>query len=83
MDFVTGLPPSGPDHADTMMVITDRLSKSKILKAMTTIMTEVVAECLFDCLIRHHEIPLAIVSDRGPQFVSHMWKRICKLLRIT
>jgi hypothetical protein len=24
-----------------------------------------------------------MVSDRGPQFVSHVWKRICELLRIT
>ena len=42
MDFVTGLPPSGPNHVDTMMVITDRLSKSVILELIATTTAEAV-----------------------------------------
>ena len=34
-------------------------------------------------LIQHHGPPSAIVSDRGSQFVSLMWKRICALIKIT
>jgi hypothetical protein len=83
MDFITGLPPSGPDQADSIMVITDRLSKSVIFEAMASTTAEAVAERLLRCLIRHHGLPSAIVSDRGPQFVGHVWKRICELLKIT
>ncbi|XP_044056027.1 uncharacterized protein LOC122877902 [Siniperca chuatsi] len=33
-----------------------------------------------DLLIFHiHGIPSAIVSDRGPQFISHVWKAFCYL----
>lgn len=49
--------------------------------ASTTV--NAVADRLLRCLIRHHGLPRAIVSDRGPQFVSYMWTRICSLLRIT
>jgi hypothetical protein len=65
------------------MVVTDRLFKSVIFEPMASITTEAVAERLVVSLIRHHGVPRAIVSDRGPQFVSLMWKRICELLRIT
>jgi hypothetical protein len=65
------------------MVITERLSKSVIFEAMASTTAEAVAERLLSCLIRHHGLPSAIVSDRGPQFVGHMWKRICELLKIT
>src|SRR4030088_1636997 len=30
----------------------------------------------------HHFLPTAIVSDRGTQFTSALWKRVCELLRI-
>jgi transposase InsO family protein len=65
------------------MVITDRLSKSMVFKAITSTTAEAIAERLLNSLIRYHSLPLAIVSDRGPQFVGHMWKRIYKLLKIT
>lgn len=85
LDFITDLPPSGPDQATNIMVITDRLSKSVVFEPMASItrLTESVAERLIVSLIRHHGLPRAIVSDRGPQFVSLMWKRICELLGIT
>ncbi|OKO99443.1 Transposon Ty3-I Gag-Pol polyprotein, partial [Penicillium subrubescens] len=30
----------------------------------------------------HHGVPLAIVSDRGPQFVSSFWEIVCERLSI-
>jgi transposase InsO family protein len=83
IDFITGLPLSGPDQADAIMVITDRLSKSVIFEAMASTTAEAVAERLLSSFVRHHGLPSAIVSDRGPQFVGHVWKRICELLKIT
>ena len=50
-------------------------------EASTT--AEAVVERLLSSLIRYYALPLAIVSDRGPQFVGYVWKRICELLKIT
>jgi len=47
------------------MVITDRLSKNTIIKLIKTAIMEVIAEALLWCLIRHHRLPRAIVSNRG------------------
>jgi transposase InsO family protein len=82
IDFITDLPVSR-SGATSVMVITDRLFKSCIFKAMKELAVEAVVASLMECLIQHHGPPSAIVSDRGPQFVSLMWKRICSLMRIT
>jgi transposase InsO family protein len=82
IDFITDLPVS-KSGATNVMVITDRLFKSCIFKAMKEITVEAVVDSLMECLIQHHGPPSAIVSDRGPQFVSLMWKRICSLMKIT
>jgi transposase InsO family protein len=50
---------------------------------MKEIIVKAVVALLIECLIQHHRTPLIIVSDRGPQFVSLMWKQICSLIRIT
>ena len=81
MDFITGLPPS--NGATNILVITDRLTKSLILEPMVTITAEDVAKVFLRSFVRHHGIPIAITSDRGPQFVSFFWGRLCNLLHIT
>jgi transposase InsO family protein len=64
------------------MVITDRLTKSVILIRIKNITTEDVAEVFLTYFYMHHGIPLAITSDRGPQFVSAFWGRVCERLSI-
>ena len=81
MDFITGLPPS--NGATNILVITDRLTKSLILEPMTTTTAEDVASVFLRSFVRHHGIPRAITSDRGPQFVGLFWSHLCELLRIT
>jgi hypothetical protein len=66
IDFITRLPLSGSNQADTIIVITDWLLKSMIFEAMTSTITEAVAERLLSSFIRYYGLPLAIVSDRGP-----------------
>ena len=70
IDFIIGLPPADHTNATNLMVITDRLFKSIIVEALVDITTETTAKTLLQCLIKHHGIPRAIVSDRGPQFVN-------------
>ena len=33
-------------------------------------------------VIRLHRLPDLAVSDRGPQFISTLWKELCSLLQI-
>lgn len=84
MDFISGLPPSGPSKITKLLVITDRLSKGLILIPVESgnFDAEGLARLFIANYIPHHWIPRAIVSDRGPQFVNAFWKQVCKLLGI-
>lgn len=41
------------------------------------------AELRFNHVFRNYGIPKDSVSNRGPQFISHLWKAFFKLLRVT
>ncbi|KAI2647453.1 Transposon Tf2-9 polyprotein [Labeo rohita] len=82
VDFITDLPSS--EGNTCVLVIVDRFSKScKLvpLKGLPTAME--MAEQLFHEVFRHFGLPEEIVSDRGPQFISHVWKAFFKLLGIS
>ncbi|KAL0149683.1 hypothetical protein M9458_055012, partial [Cirrhinus mrigala] len=55
----------------------DFITDLPISEAMET------AEQLFHQVFRHFGLPEEIVSDRGPQFISHVWKAFFKLLGIS
>ena len=61
---------SSTGSIDTIIVITNRLSKNVIFKPMESTTAEAVAEHLLHALIRHYSLPTAIVSDHRPQFIS-------------
>jgi len=54
------------------MVVTDRLTKGVELEGIADISSEAVARRLYKRYYPIHSIPTAIVSDRGPQFVSDL-----------
>ena len=70
MDFITDLPPSGPIGATNCLIIIDRLTKGVILIGMDETTSETVANVFLTYFYIYHGLPLAITSDRGPQFVS-------------
>ena len=76
MDFVTSFPLTQRKH-DAVWVIVDRLTKSaqflpvRLDYAMDRLMELYVSE-----IVRLHEIPLSIVSDRDPRFTSRFWKQL-------
>uniref|UniRef100_A0AAQ4Q2C6 Integrase catalytic domain-containing protein n=1 Tax=Gasterosteus aculeatus aculeatus TaxID=481459 RepID=A0AAQ4Q2C6_GASAC len=79
VDFVTGLPPS--EGNTVILTIVDRFSKAvhfvplpKLPSALET------ANLLVLHVFGLHGIPLDIVSDRGPQFASRVWKAFCQAL---
>jgi transposase InsO family protein len=80
LDFVTDLPTSN-GHTN-ILVITDRLTKGVILEGMGEITAETTAWAIIRTLVRRHGFPLFMVSDRGVQFTSALWTRVCQLCGI-
>ncbi|KAK3535061.1 hypothetical protein QTP70_002592 [Hemibagrus guttatus] len=73
VDFVTDLPTSR-EHT-CIFVVVDRFSKScHLLPLKGPPMALETAELLFNHVFRYFGIPEDIVSDRGPQFVSRVWR---------
>ena len=81
MDFKS-MPPSKEGY-DMIFVVVDRLSKQAVsLPCHKTVTAEDMARLYIDAIFRHKGPPESIVSDRGPQFVSHFWKEFCRILGV-
>ncbi|KAI2645252.1 Transposon Tf2-6 polyprotein [Labeo rohita] len=81
IDFITDLPPSNEFTA--ILVTIDRFSKSCRLiplKGLPSAMETALA--LFHNVFRIYGLPEDIVSDRGTQFTSQVWRAFCKQLDI-
>uniref|UniRef100_A0A3Q3A7R1 Gypsy retrotransposon integrase-like protein 1 n=1 Tax=Kryptolebias marmoratus TaxID=37003 RepID=A0A3Q3A7R1_KRYMA len=77
IDFVTGLPPS-QGHT-VIFTIVDRFSKSAHFIPLPKLPTAFeTAEIITHHVFRLHGIPVDIVSDRGPQFTSQVWRSFCR-----
>uniref|UniRef100_A0A3B3IH81 Gypsy retrotransposon integrase-like protein 1 n=1 Tax=Oryzias latipes TaxID=8090 RepID=A0A3B3IH81_ORYLA len=82
LDFVTGLPPS-QGHT-VILTIIDRFSKAVHFVPLAQLPSATdTAEILIHHVFRYHGIPCDIVSDRGPQFTSQVWKSFCSALGAT
>ncbi|KAI2666816.1 Transposon Tf2-6 polyprotein [Labeo rohita] len=82
VDFITDLPASGGNTC--ILVIVDRFSKFCRLiplKGLTTAWE--TAQLLFNHVFRPYGLPEDIVSDRGPQFISRVWRAFFRLLGVT
>ncbi|KAL3992222.1 crystallin, alpha A [Sarotherodon galilaeus] len=79
LDFVTCLPVSS--GKTTVLTVIDRFSKAAHFIALDKLPTATeTARVLTDHVFRLHGIPTEIVSDRGPQFTSRVWKTFCTAL---
>ena len=73
MDFVSGLPRTQKGH-DAIWVIVDRLTKTAhFLPVNMKYSLEKLAKLYMDEVVRLHGVPVSIVSDRDPRFVSRFW----------
>ncbi|KAK3513651.1 hypothetical protein QTP70_028812 [Hemibagrus guttatus] len=80
-DFVTDLPPS--NGFTTILVIIDRFSKAcRLIPLKGLPMAMETAQSLFHHVFRVYGIPEDLVSYRGTQFTSQVWKAFCKQLDI-
>src|SRR5882757_10999697 len=79
---ITGLLPKSKGY-NAILVITEYLTKMKILVPCTTKITSTgVAVILHRELFRKHGLLKKVISNRGSNFVSHFMKALYKLLRI-
>jgi len=72
MDFVSSLP-RGKKANDAIWVIMDRLTKFALfipVKMMNLV--DKVAKIYMNEVVRLHEVPISIVSDRDPRFTSRL-----------
>jgi hypothetical protein len=76
MDFIVGLPNTSLRH-DSIWVIVDRLTKTAhFLPMHTTYNAKNFAEIYLDQIVRLHEIPKTIISDRGAQFIAQFCEQL-------
>jgi transposase InsO family protein len=81
VDFIVELPES---HGyDAIMCVIDSLTKrAHFIPMHTTINVEGTALLFLKEVWKHHGTPWAVVSDRGPQFVTAFTHELYKLLGI-
>ncbi len=86
MAFVTGLPVSTHWKGDTynsIQVIVNWLTNMVYYELVKVIIDDLgLAEVILDVVVRHHDLPDSIVSDRGSVFTSKFWSSLCYFLGI-
>ncbi|CAM8999660.1 unnamed protein product [Rhodiola kirilowii] len=78
LDFIEGLPPSFRKHC--ILVVIDRFSKNAHFMALSHPYTAIeVAQVYLDNVFKLHGMPLSIVSDRDPTFLSQVWQELFRV----
>jgi hypothetical protein len=82
MDFITPLPKTARGNAG-LFVVVDRLSKLiRIAATPEKVDAPEVARLFHTHVYRHHGLPLEIISDRDPIFMSKFWTTLFGMLRV-
>ena len=80
MDFVVVLPRTIEGY-NVIWVVVDRLTKSAhFIPIKVTFSVERLAEIHIANIVRLHNVPDSIISDRDAHFTSHFWKCVQKML---
>jgi hypothetical protein len=83
MDFVTDLLESTASTYTNILVVVERLTKMAIyLACRKDVDSPELARMIFEEVICKHGVPSNIVTNRGSQFTSRFWNRVCSYLSI-
>ncbi|XP_047173484.1 uncharacterized protein LOC124841282 [Vigna umbellata] len=78
MDFIVKLPKS--QGYDVVLVVVDRLSKyGHFIPLKHPYSARTIAEVFVKEIVRLHAVPMSIVSDKDPLFLSIFWKELFKM----
>jgi hypothetical protein len=82
MDFISPLPKTARGNAG-LFVVVDRLSKLiRIAAIPANVDAPEVTRLFHTHVYRHHGIPLEIISDRDPIFMSKFWTTLFGMFRV-
>ena len=80
MDFVSKFASAANTHHNQCLVIIDKFTKYTILEGChTTIDAKDTARIFIKRVIAPFGVPKVVISDRGPQFSSAVWKEILNI----
>ncbi|KAA3477786.1 reverse transcriptase [Gossypium australe] len=80
MEFISGLPLS-PKKKDVIWVIDDQLTKSAhFISVRMDFFLDRLAELYVSEIVRLHEVPISIIPDRDPRFISRFWSKLQEAL---
>lgn len=78
LDFIDGLPMSA--QKNSILVVVDRLTKYALFFALAhPYSTKKVVEVFVTGIMKLHEVPRSIVSDRDPIFIGSFWREFLLL----
>jgi hypothetical protein len=81
MDLLVNLPSSG--GYDAILVIVDRCTKAAIfVPTVSSYTAEMIAELLFDNVVRRGFIPEKIITDRDPKITKSFWQTLTRRLHL-
>jgi hypothetical protein len=84
MNFITKLPKSDPateERYDLILIMVDKLIKySHIIACKEKFTAEQLKYIVLNRLIRYHNIPKGLTSDRDKLFTSNYWKTLIPML---
>ena len=80
LDFVVHLPECHRRNRvfQHILVVVDRLTKQQIYEPLENLSTSEFIDAMYRRVFSAHGFPLSIVSDRGGQMISTLWKRLCQ-----
>lgn len=79
LDFIKGLPSSY--EKDSHLVVVDRLNKYAYFVALShPFSAKIVAKQFVKHIIKIHDMPKSIISDRNPIFISKFWQEFFTIL---
>lgn len=83
IDFVTGLPASGPNKYDCVLVVVCKFTKRAVfVPTLKTVTAEETAMLLMQHVAAHYGAFSSVTSDRGPQFTSDLFRTVMDRLGV-
>jgi len=82
IDLVGPLPTSKPDGFQYIVTMMDLHTRWIEMRAVKNAKTPAVARALVEEICCRHGCPRTLLSDRGSQFTSRLFREMCKLLSI-